>query len=175
MQYLIEKCSKIFHDLRREDNIVKFGFAERVYSIKFCGGFGQLIGFSNDEFHAAPFGKNKLALFPEAERSLTTFRSNALTLMHYDSHNLHIFSNICKNVEVGNSKLPLLKSVSMDTSPASGVHGYMRNIIVACPAYVAVRNRTISKVHIDIRNCAGQKVAFQNGSTTVITLYFKCS
>ena len=70
--------------------------------------------------------------------------------------------------------MPLLKTVSIDTSPATGVHGYSRNLIVSYPMYVDVRNKTISKVHIDIRNSSNQKIEFQNGSITVLTLHFKC-
>ena len=177
VQHMIEAYTWIFHELRLEDNIVKFGLANRVYYIKFYGGLSELLGFSNndDEFRASDSENTKLSTYPDYKRALSTFQGNAIAMKHYGNHNLHIYSNICENVDIGNSKIPLLKSVSIDTSPATGEHGYMRNIIVAYPTYVAVRTKTISKVHIDIRNSAGQKVAFQNGSTTVITLHFKCS
>ena len=51
---------------------------------------------------------------------------------------------------------------------------YSRNLIVSYPMYVDVRNNVISKVHINIPNSNNQKIEFQNGSITVLTLHFKC-
>jgi len=124
VQYMSDSCGMIFNNLHLEDHMVKFGLAERVHYIKFFGGFGPLIGFSNDVFQATATEKENLSLYHEYKRALSTFQGESISLLHYGNHNFHILSNICKNVDVGNAKMPLLKTVSIDTSPATGVHGY---------------------------------------------------
>ena len=174
-QYMMQACGHIFHDLHFENDALKFGFAERVHSIKFCKGLGELLGFGNkDEFHATEAERQNLELYKDYKKTFTTFKGKALSSLQYSNHNIHIFSDICKSVVVGNKKIPLLKSISVDNSPATGTHGYVRNVSVAYPTYVDVRSNIISKVHIFIRNSANQKMVFQKGSEAVITLQFKC-
>ena len=167
----------IFHQLDIKDNVVKFGLAKRVYLIKFSGGLGEALGFGkNYEFAATPTEKHYLSTVDDFYRSLNIFHGGSETPNSISSyHELNILSNICKLVEIGNTRIPLLKSVPIDIHPTSGSHGYVRNLVVSRPSYMGLRNKTISKIHIDIRNRAGKKVTFQNGSSTVITLHFKCS
>ena len=178
VHYMNSTYDFIFHQLDIKDNIVKFGLAKRVYLIKFSGGLGEALGFGKDyEFAATPSEKHYLSSSHNFERSINIFHGSSETPSYISSsyHDLNILSNICKLVEVGNSRIPLLKSVSIDIHPASGSHGYVRNLVISRPSYMGVRNKTISKIHIDIRNRVGKKVTFQNGSSTVITLHFKCS
>jgi len=176
VQYMIEWGREIFHNLRLDGNVVKFGLAKRVFYVKFVGGFSQLLGFNKDEFQPDADERLKLSsIYSNYERAVSSsFEGKPIPQIHYTDKNLHIYCNMCKNVDVGNTKIPLLKSVSIDTSPATGVHGYVRNIIFAYPTYVEVRNKIISKIHIDIRDSVGKKVKFQSGSITVMTLQFKC-
>ena len=177
VHYMNSVYDFIFHRLHIKDNIVKFGLGKRVYLIKFSGGLGEALGFGKDyEFTATISEKHYLSTAPNFDRSLNIFHGGSETPHYVTSyHDLNILSNICKLVEVGNTRIPLLKSVSIDIHPTSGSHGYVRNLVVSRPSYMGVRNKTISKIHIDIRNRAGKKVTFQNGSSTVITLHFKCS
>ena len=92
VHYMIEACHWIFHELHLDNNVVKFGLAERVYSIKFCPGLGELFGFGNkDEFQATDVEKEKLSMYPDYKRALSTFEGNAIPVLHYGNHNLHIF------------------------------------------------------------------------------------
>lgn len=173
VQYMIEHCDWLLEDLHLENNVVKFKLIDRVYYIEFFGDLGQRLGFSKNNIHATPAEKKKLSREPYYKRIPTVYQGNSIPLLHHGHYNLHIYSNICKDMAFGNAKLPLLRSLSIDTSQISDLHGNIRNLIPAHPMYVDVRNKTISKIRIDIRDSNNQKILFQKGSDVVLTLHFK--
>ena len=83
-------------------------------------------------------------------------------------HNLFIYSNICEPVRVGNSHVPLLRTVNFKR----GTFGETVDIIYNNPIYTNVSKSFIDSIEILIMDDMGRKIPFEEGKT-IVTLQFR--
>ena len=86
---------------------------------------------------------------------------------------LYIYASICKPIQVGGVRVPLLKSIWLDGSRRNFKHGELCNIVMKNPMYIPLCTTTINTVEIHIRSDSGDYIPFIAGSITSLTLHFK--
>ena len=80
-------------------------------------------------------------------------------------YSLYVYCDICESVVVGEYKVPLLRTVNLN-----GKDGGMVSRIYQTIQYVPIQRKQFDTLEIDIRNDAGEKVAFQRGKV-IVTLH----
>ena len=83
---------------------------------------------------------------------------------------MYIYSSIGQPIVVGETRVPLLKSVWLN--PRSH-YGFTQHIAVKNPMYVKVASASINSIEINIRSDSGRLIPFVDGSKTSLTLHFK--
>ena len=82
---------------------------------------------------------------------------------------LFVYCDILEHVIVGDTKAPLLCSISV-----SGKHGDIVREIYDKPMYVPIQKKHFESIEIDIRTDFGEPVPFVNGKS-LMTLHFRMS
>ena len=83
---------------------------------------------------------------------------------------MYIYSSIVDPIYVGNVRVPLLRSIWMNSAykPGEVVH-----IKLDYPIYLPVASRSFNQIEINIRDDSGSPVGFSLGSKTSLTLHFR--
>ena len=82
-------------------------------------------------------------------------------------YSLYVYCSICREVIVGDSKVPILRIV-----PIQGDHGEYVCNSYNYPTYTPLQRKTFNEITIDIRDDTGSKIPFQSGKLMVI-LHFR--
>ena len=82
---------------------------------------------------------------------------------------LFVYCDILERVFVGNTKAPLLRTISV-----SGKHGNIVREKFDKPMYVPIQQKHFETIEVDIRNDFGEPVSFVNGKSSV-TLHLRMS
>jgi hypothetical protein len=152
-----------FFKYDRDSNRMQFVMQPNIISISLMGGLNFVLGF-NQSYHNNIDGYGKPKEFIFAEHSPQLDRG---------INNLYIYSSICAPIQVGDVRVPLLKSVWLDINKRVSKFGEMKHLDVKNPMYVPINNSSINSVEINIRADSGQLIPFVEGSVTSITLHFK--
>lgn len=173
VSYIKNHCKDIFHeiDLQTSNKRVYFQMGTRVSRIKFFGGLNFVLGFYNDTFVSkiSPNGFDEL----HQDRDTTIYKADVLPQLRRGVKNMYIYASCCQPVVVGHARVPLLKNVFIDASKDGNQHGHMRSLNIHNPMYVDINSTVLNKIHINIRNDAGNLIAFPQGAITVMCLHFK--
>jgi hypothetical protein len=124
--------------------------------IIFSTGIGNILGYSEKEDNV--FGHTN---------SVITLHNTYNTEVNCQA--LFVYCDILEHVIVGDTKAPLLRSISV-----SGKHGDIVREIYDKPMYVPVQKKHFESIEIDIRSDFGEPVPFVNGKS-LMTLYFRMS
>ena len=89
--------------------------------------------------------------------------------MFAGSHSLFIYCSICADMDVANVKVPLLRTVAIDTKAN---FGDVVNVEYKTPMYVPLRTNYLSLIEVDIRNDMGDRIHFVEGKTQLV-LHFR--
>ena len=95
------------------------------------------------------------------------FKSGSVCDVIRGFNSLLVYCNMLEHVLVGNTKVPLLRTI-----PISGRSGDNVHVSYDKPQYVPIQQKHFDSLEIDIRNDVGQPVPFESGKV-VITLHFR--
>ena len=126
--------------------------------IIFSPGIGNILGYDDKEDVMNVFGPTN---------SVITLHNTYNTEVNCQS--LFVYCDILEHVIVGDTKAPLLRSISV-----SGKHGDIVREIYDKPMYVPIQKKHFESVEIDIRTDFGEPVPFVNGKS-LMTLHFRMS
>lgn len=143
--------------LNESTSQICFKVGEEVTRIKFLNGLNTILGFKEREFdceHDKEFCAN---FEPQLNRGL---------------NNMYIYASICQPIQVGHTRVPLLKSIWIDVNKP--VHpDELRNVVIKNPMYIPLSTSSINSIEINIRNDAGTFIPFPDSAVTSLTLHFK--
>jgi hypothetical protein len=172
--YLKEKCKDIFSDVAAHSSgrsaKMAFFMANKVYRIKFTGGLNFVLGFYENEFKMV--NPSQLRTAGDAMNP-STYQSDIAPQLNRGVKHMYIYASCCAPVYVGHTRVPLLKNIFVDASQDADIKGHVRNLSVQNPMYVNVAASLLNSIQINIRNDAGNIIAFPKGAITVLTLHFK--
>jgi hypothetical protein len=80
------------------------------------------------------------------------------------TYNMYIYSNICSNVLVGNSFVPLLRAIPLKETP----YGQVQSFIFEKPIYVPVTRRSIDTIEVELRDDTGELMPLEEGKTLLL-------
>lgn len=144
----------IFDDVRLSNDRIEIQVNPLVKSIRFIGGLNFILGFSHVTHKNAILTGD---FAPQLNRGL---------------NNLYVYASICAPVQVGHSRVPLLRSIWINVSKNFHVDE-LRNVDIRHPMYMPINSASINNIEINIRTDSGALVPFSEGSVTSITLHFK--
>ena len=121
-------------------------------------------------------GLGNILGYNEREDVINVYGISDIVITLHDTYNtdincqsLFVYCDILERVIVGDTKAPLLRSLSV-----SGKHGNIVREIYDKPMYVPIQKKHFESVEIDIRRDFGEPVSFVNGKSSV-TLHFRMS
>ena len=83
---------------------------------------------------------------------------------------VYIYSSVSDPILVGGVRVPLLKTVWVDTKHNTGD---VLNEIVQTPMYLSISSDSINNIEINLRYDSGKLINFVEGSKTSLTLHFR--
>ena len=126
--------------------------------IFFSPGLGNILGYNEKEDFINVYG------IPD---TVLTLHDTYNTEVNCQS--LFVYCDILEQVIVGDTKAPLLRSLSV-----SGKHGNIVREVFDKPMYVPIQKKHFESIDIDISSDFGEPVSFVNGKSSV-TLHFRMS
>ena len=78
-------------------------------------------------------------------------------------NSLYVYCDVLEHVPVGDTKAPLLRIVEAKGSTHEVIH-----MIYDKPRYLPLQKKNFDSIEIDIRDCFGEKISFENGQVVVI-------
>jgi hypothetical protein len=155
-EYFVEHCSSILNDFKMNQNgLINFKIQSGITSIILDENLSNILGFDRKNFNYAK-GKTHIAIRkPKLENAY---------------NQMYIYSNLVEPILVGGVRVPLLKSVWVETKYnfEDIVHENIEHAM-----YLPASLSTINNIEIEIRNDSGQLINFPHGSITNLTLHFK--
>lgn len=151
-----EVFSKVFEKIEIDstNGRIKLELHDNISQVCFLNGLNFVLGFSRTKIT----NKVEIADFPpQLNRGLT---------------HMYVYASICAPIQVGHTRVPLLKSIWMDVTK-SYTHDEVRNVNIRHPMYLPINSASMNSIEINIRTDSGALVPFTEGSVTSITLHFK--
>jgi hypothetical protein len=132
--------------------------AKLIHRVTFLNGFNYILGFKDKTYLLNENIKTIVAEFPPQ--------------LNRGIDHLYIYSSVCEPIQVGDSRVPLLKSVWLE-SKKDFQREEVRNINIQKPMYLPISSSSINTIEINIRTDSGSFVPFSETAITSITLHFK--
>ena len=139
------------------EKLILFG-AKILHRVTFLNGFNYILGF-----------KNKTYLFNETIKSIV---AEFPPQLNRGIDHLYIYSSVCEPIQVGDSRVPLLKLIWLECKK-DFQREEVRNINIQRPMYLPISSSSINAIETNIRTDTGSFVPFSENSITSITLHFK--
>jgi len=126
---------------------------------------------------ARPSLKKKVLTFEEGADVILGFENEAITQtttakhspdMRRGIYSLFIYCDVCSETVVGNTRVPLLRTVSFPLAS----FGETISVIYNNPIYIPCMKRTIDSIGIKVCDDSGRLIPFIEGKT-LITLHFR--
>lgn len=141
----------------KERQRIELEIHEKVFQVRFLNNFNYVMGFANKKLKFE-YKKRFVADYsPQLNRGL---------------NHMYIYASICAPIQVGHTRVPLLKSIWLDVNKKYR-EDEVRSIDVKHPMYVPINSTTINSIEINIRTDSGSLVPFSESAVTSITLHFK--
>lgn len=162
-KYINDKFGVIFSYFKYSKTTNRFEFMMNrgVVDLYFLNGLHFLLGFKR------LFYSVEEDFIPEAQIA------NFAPQLNASINNMYIYASICAPIRVGDTLVPLLKSLWLDANKRNYNVGEMMSIVVKHPMYLPVSGTTINSVEINIRSDSGHLIPFLPGAVTSLTLHFK--
>ena len=152
--YLADNCSDILTVFElQKDKVFRFSINSNLSQVKFDANLTKTLGLTKPvctQNEQICEGTNKPKI-----------------LKHHQQ--MFIYSNIVEPVIVGDSSVPLMKSIWIEKHDQDEVV----QINVENPMYLPVSTSCINNIEINIRDDSGQLIEFPKGSKTHLTLHFR--
>lgn len=154
-----------------QSNKVTISLSEGEH-IKLSKDFSALLGFSFREFNYPALGDATMEDTPNLglvfESLPKLFNAINCVDLNIKTHNMFVYTNIIKEILVGNNYMPLLRTVA--THEKNRGTYISENYIV--PYYLPLSSNYIKQITIDLRDDQGENIKFRGGKVTVM-LHFR--
>ena len=151
-EYFLEHCDFIFEEFKINQNgLVNFKLKPEIVKVKFDKLLAFDLGFDETEFTNSAIAKRK----PRIDKAFSQY---------------FIYSSIVEPILVGESRVPLIRSIWIDPKYEVGDVVYDN---VDHPMYIPVAQQSINNIEVQIRTDSGALVNFPRGSKSSITLHFR--
>ena len=151
LKYLKFNCSHIFKNLEIvKDLMFTFSLNEDICEVTFDKNLANSLGLDKQKYREKSTGIRKPRI-----------------LEHHQQ--MFIYTNIIEPIIVGDSSVPLLKSVWIGKYE----HDEVVNINIDNPMYLPIASSCINNIEINIRDDSGKLINFPKGSKTHLTLHFR--
>jgi hypothetical protein len=127
------------------------------------------IRFSKEMATLLGFGDKQNPLINDSN-DISFVDGNQVSDINVGIHGLYVYCDVLEMTPLGDSLVPLLRIVTVPEQK----HGTMVNVIYENIRYVPLQKKHFDSIEIDIRDCFGEKIAFENGQL-VATLHFRRS
>ena len=154
-KYIKEAGSDIFSTCEFDENdIFKFSVKNDIKSISFDASLVSCLGLRKENYDF------------EGPEVFEGERKGSVTEMYY---NMLIYSNIVNPIIVGDSHVPLLKSVWINGAEPNE----LVKVIIKRPMYLETSRSLYDSIEINIRDDAGEFIKFASNTHTSLTLHFR--
>ena len=158
MKYIFKDVFKTFR--LKQNELFHFSLQSHVKSITFDRVMTKTLGLNKNTFTQTNLN------YPHPEQIFTGIRNPKIIS---NPHQMFIYSNIVEPIIVGDTNVPLLKSVWLE----SYVDDQLVQIIVKNPMYLPLATSCINNIEINIRNDNGDLIKFDPEAKTHLTLHFR--
>ena len=132
-----------------------------VLQLTFLSGFHFVLGFTSDTYNFTSIPK------------IATIRSTYPAQLKRSLTNMYIYSSICKEIQVGDTRTPLLRSLWFNRVKQNYEFGEIVHLPMKHVMYLPISQSSINSVEYILRSDSGDLIPFLPGSVTSITLHFK--
>lgn len=147
------RVTKIIEEVR-----IKVTFFTNIERVVFLNGLNFVLGIQNRIFD-----------FQYQDRKVVA--EHMFQLNRAISH-MYVYASICAPIQVGQSRVPLLKSIWMDNNN-NFLKDEVRYWSIRNPMYIPINTLSINNIEVNIRTDSGALIPFSDSATTSITLHFK--
>ena len=160
INYLTKELLNIFKTLfiDKDKNRVIMQLKSNVKSVVFLHGFNFTLGFEETKF-LNNSGIEYVAPHPPQTK--------------FGVRCLYVYASICAPIQVGDVRVPLLRSIWLPNKKENSDSLEIHNINLKHPMYLPINSVSINSIEINIRSDSGALVPFSKSSITSITLHFK--
>jgi hypothetical protein len=144
----------------KSTNKICLKFANDIRYVKFLNGLNVILGLEENEFDFH---------FPSELSQCYTMH---IPQLNRGLNNMYVYASICKDIQVGHCRVPLLKSIWIDVNKTKQ-RNELRNLVIINPMYIPIKSASINSIEINIRNDAGTFIPFAKHAVTSLTLHFK--
>ena len=116
----------------------------------------DMLGFSRDDFP-----------IDNEYRGSSILNAHRVSIVDSDRQTMYVYCDVLECVPVGDTSVPLLRAVDIDSSFRTVVHKNFDR-----PRYIALRKMNFESLEIDIRDGMGRPIPFESG-TVIVTLHFR--
>ena len=155
-KFFKENCSQLFQKFVLNFNVMfEFSLHANVKSVHFDKILVKTLGLEKETY--------------TRQDSQNVFKAIVYPKIISYHHQMFIYSSIVEPVIVGDSKVPLLKSVWIEKHEADEVV----QIVADNPMYLPISTSCINNIEINIRDDNGKLIRFPIDSKTHLTLHFR--
>jgi hypothetical protein len=154
--------------LKHDSNVPKFKYIEVKKRVDVIMNSRMKIKFPDQLLTILGFDKEQNPITND-NKSSKTVKGNRVCDLAGGIHCIYVYCDILERVPVGDTLVPLLRIVD-----AHGRNGEMLFRHYDQPIYVPVQKKNFDSIEVDIRDCFGDPIPFENGQLTV-TLHFRLS
>jgi hypothetical protein len=125
------------------------------------------IAFADKLMDTLGIGKRQNPMYNTSHEEIMMFRGNKTCDLDGGVHAIYVYCNLLEGVPVGDTMAPLLGIVD--------VEGKLGDVIKRSflkPRYIPLQKKAFDSLEILIKDAYGEKVPFENGTSTV-TLHFR--
>lgn len=156
--WLIQNTKKRLHskpwpkfEYHRIKNRLRVEMPSRM-TVSFSNVLSNILGLSKNQNHL--INNND---FPES------FYGDRNCDVNVGINSLYVYCDILEHVPVGDTQSPLLRIVNAKGKPQETIHSIFDN-----PRFVPLRNKHFDSVEIDIRDCFGESISFEDGEVILV-------
>lgn len=155
--YFIKLCYKIFKEFELDSKfgLVMFKLQDTIEYVEFDENLSLILGLSSAKFYKSP----------------DQVKGLHKPLLLGGIRQLYIYSSIVEPILVGDVRVPLLRSIWVDSNKHS--FGDVVHVRLDSPMYLPVSTSSINRIEVNIRDDSGKLVKFPYGSKTSLTLHFR--
>ena len=151
----IKKLVKIGEEENLKATRVIIHLKDNVQRVEFLNGFHFVLGFNQPVMERG----ERISEFPP---------QLSIGITH-----MYIYASICAPIQVGHTRVPLLKTIFVDGNNEDVDKREVKNVNIKQPMYVPINSASTNNIEINIRSDSGRLVQFNPGAVTCITLHFK--
>lgn len=157
VESFIKTCYKIFKEfvIDSKFGLVQFKLLDTVEYVSFDENLALILGLSTAKFY----------------KSKEQVKGLHRPLLLGGIRQLYIYSSVVDPILVGDVRVPLLRSIWVDSNKHS--FGDVVHVRLDNPMYLPVSSSSINKIEVNIRDDFGRLIKFPYGSKTSLTLHFR--